>query len=265
MADRRTTTGRGRGSKGKEPESQETERQELELGEEIREPEPERTGDVVIPNQTDYVKLKILEYEEAKLTGEELWGAFKDDFRHFTEEHFAQCSPAFIHKLRMHLRSYGVWVQKDPRVATAKSLFVTVQEQDPATWADNEPVSNTTPSVPTFHSVQMPPEQTVGLTQQIQGPTQRPEFEFGQERQSGFGFGTVLTNLAKMYEEEYKYSGDNDNFDFKLVIFHDLCARADVLEIAKGKAYPTMLRGSALDHYYTNLNNNTQAVPFDQI
>jgi hypothetical protein len=47
MADRRTTTGRGRGSKGKEPESQETERQELELGEEIREPEPERTGDVV--------------------------------------------------------------------------------------------------------------------------------------------------------------------------------------------------------------------------
>jgi hypothetical protein len=68
-----------------------------------------------------------------------------------------------------------------------------------------------------------------------------------------------------MYEEENKYSGDNDNFDFKLAIFHDLCARADVPENAKSKAYPTMLRGSALDHYYTNLRNTAQVVPFEQI
>jgi hypothetical protein len=181
-------------------------------------------ADVVISNETDYVKLKILEYEETKLTGDEQWGAFKEDFLHFTEEHFAQCSPAFTHKLRMYLRSHSVWVQKDPRVATAKSLFYTVQEQDPTSWAD-EPVSIATPPKP---------DQTPGFTQQ-------PEFGFGLERQSGFGFGKVLTNVAKMYEEEYKYSGDNDNFDFKLVIFHDLCARADVPENAKTKAYPTML------------------------
>lgn len=34
---------------------------------------------------------------------------------------------------------------------------------------------------------------------------------------------------------------------------------------AKVKAYPTMLRGLALDYYYTNLKNVTPTPPFDQI
>ena len=42
------------------------------------------------------------------------------------------------------------------------------------------------------------------------------------------GFGKELANLAKMYTEDNKYSGENDNFDFKLVIFHNLCNRADI-------------------------------------
>ena len=203
--------------------------------------------------------MKILEYEDTKLTGEYLWKVFQKDFRNFSEEDFIKCSPAYVQKLQVHLRIYGVWVQKDTRITTDKYPFNTLQEQDPASWPD-EPVSIATPTIPLPKTGQTP-----GFTQQTQGQAWQPEFGFGQERQSGFGFGKVLTNLAKMYEEEYKYSGVNDNFDFKLVIFHDLCARADVPEIAKAKAYPTMLRGSALDHYYTNLNNNPQVVPFDQI
>ena len=42
------------------------------------------------------------------------------------------------------------------------------------------------------------------------------------------GFGKELANLAKMYTEDNKYSGENDNFDFKLVIFHNLCNRANI-------------------------------------
>ena len=68
-----------------------------------------------------------------------------------------------------------------------------------------------------------------------------------------------------MYTEDNKYSGEDDNFDFKLTIFHDLCSRADVPQEAKAKAYPTMLRGLALDHYYTNLKNVTITLSFDQI
>ena len=70
-------------------------------------------------------------------------------------------------------------------------------------------------------------------------------------------FSKELTNLAKIYLVNNKYSRENNNFDFKLVIFHDLCARAGVSEAAKVRAYSTMLRGLALDHYYTNLKTST--------
>ena len=32
----------------------------------------------------------------------------------------------------------------------------------------------------------------------------------------------------KIYTEDNKYNGEDDNFDFKLIIFHDLYNRADV-------------------------------------
>jgi hypothetical protein len=68
-----------------------------------------------------------------------------------------------------------------------------------------------------------------------------------------------------MYNDESKYTGPNDNFDYKLDIFHDLCSRASVPETAKAKAYPTMLTSLALDHYYTNLCNVARTLPFDQL
>ena len=68
-----------------------------------------------------------------------------------------------------------------------------------------------------------------------------------------------------MYTENNKYSKKDDNFDFKLTIFHDLYSRVDVPQEAKVKAYPTILRGLALDHYYTNLKNITLTLLFDQI
>ena len=52
-----------------------------------------------------------------------------------------------------------------------------------------------------------------------------------------------------------KYSGENNNFDFKLTVFHDLYNRADIPDYIKVKAFPTMLRGLALDFYYANIVN----------
>src|SRR6266498_2875753 len=68
-------------------------------------------------------------------------------------------------------------------------------------------------------------------------------------------FSRELTNLVKIYTDKNKYSRQDDNFDFKLIIFHDLYYRASVLEEAKVKAYPIMLSNLALNHYYTNLRN----------
>src|SRR6266480_3650336 len=60
-----------------------------------------------------------------------------------------------------------------------------------------------------------------------------------------------------------KYSGENDNFDFKLTMFHDLCNRADIPDHVKMKAFPTMLRSLALDYYYANIVK--QQLDFDGI
>jgi hypothetical protein len=100
-------------------------------------------------------------------------------------------------------------------------------------------------------------------------PSVKNVFEDREDRENCDGleqkdFGKKLVNLAKIYAEDNKYSGENDNFDLKLVIFHDLCGRTSVPDKAKVKAY---LRGLALDHYYTNLKNAVQAYTpsFDQI
>ena len=66
------------------------------------------------------------------------------------------------------------------------------------------------------------------------------------------GYGRELGIMIKMYTEESKYGDDGDSFDFKLAIFHDICGRADVPHEAKAKAFPTMLKGLALDFFYSN-------------
>ena len=71
--------------------------------------------------------------------------------------------------------------------------------------------------------------------------------------------------MAKLYTDEAKYSGENDNFDFKLTIFTDLCQKADIPKQEFSQAYSTMLRGLALDHYYTNLKSNPLSVSFDKL
>lgn len=86
------------------------------------------------------------------------------------------------------------------------------------------------------------------------------ESQFKQEFQksSMADFSRELISMAKLYTE-VKYSGENDNFDFKLAIFHDLCGRSGVQPFMMDQAFPTMLRGLALEHYYANMSVNKSA------
>jgi hypothetical protein len=81
----------------------------------------------------------------------------------------------------------------------------------------------------------------------------------------GTGYGRELANLAKLYSDDAKYSGENDNFSFKLTMFNDMCDRADVPSEAKLKAFPTMLKGLALDYYYANVTSSKNAFTFDDV
>ena len=79
------------------------------------------------------------------------------------------------------------------------------------------------------------------------------------------GYGRELSNLAKIYIDNAKYSGRNDSFTFKLAIFHNICLRADVPPKAKMKAFPIMFKGLALDYYYSNISISAVAMNFDQV
>ena len=70
-------------------------------------------------------------------------------------------------------------------------------------------------------------------------------------------FSKELINLAKIYIDKSKYTRQDNNFDFKLIIFHDLCGRVSIPNEAKVKAYLIMLSNLVLNYYYTNLRNIT--------
>jgi hypothetical protein len=93
---------------------------------------------------------------------------------------------------------------------------------------------------------------------------------FGNPRQGNRsddeqGYGNSLATLEKMYKEDYKYNGQNDNFDHKLGIFYEICMKANVPPRYRNAAYSTMLRRAALDHYHTNLRQHTQTAQLDNL
>lgn len=74
-----------------------------------------------------------------------------------------------------------------------------------------------------------------------------------------------LSNLAKIYTNDIKYSGYNHSFTFKLAILNNICLRAYILLKIKMKVFSTMLKGLVLDHYYLNISINAVAMNFDQV
>jgi hypothetical protein len=57
-----------------------------------------------------------------------------------------------------------------------------------------------------------------------------------------------------MYLEDNKYNSQNDNYNYKLTIFRDICRKANILEHVKPIAYPIMLYRLALSYYYMKID-----------
>jgi hypothetical protein len=81
------------------------------------------------------------------------------------------------------------------------------------------------------------------------------------------GYDRKLVNLTKLYSDEAKYSEENDNFSFKLIMFNDMCDRVDVFFEAKLKAFFTMLKKLALNYYYANMTskNRDHSITFEDV
>jgi hypothetical protein len=74
-----------------------------------------------------------------------------------------------------------------------------------------------------------------------------------------------LTNLVKLYTDEFKYNNENDNFNFKLTIFTDLCQKADIFKQEFSQAYSIILRSLVLNYYYINFKSNPFNVFFNKL
>ena len=62
-----------------------------------------------------------------------------------------------------------------------------------------------------------------------------------------------IINLMKAYTDDVKYGQAGDNFALRLTIFESKCKMVSLPESARAKAFPTMLKGLALDYYYKTL------------
>ena len=76
--------------------------------------------------------------ERWDLTDFHLWGAYKDEFRDFTEDHFKAVRKIELAGLRACLRRRGVWVQIDGRISAAKALTNTLEEEYQTQWSTEE-------------------------------------------------------------------------------------------------------------------------------
>ena len=63
----------------------------------------------------------------------------------------------------------------------------------------------------------------------------------------------ALFNLAKMYSDETKYSDENDSWNFKFIIFHDMCTKIEMSEIIKSMTFSIMFKNFVLNYYYSNI------------
>ena len=65
-------------------------------------------------------------------------------------------------------------------------------------------------------------------------------------------YSKEITNVAKIYTEEQKYGSTNESLNYKLIIFYNIYNWVDVPYKAYFKAFPIILKGLALDHFYIN-------------
>src|SRR5579871_3870258 len=137
----------------------------------------------------------------------------------------------------------------------AKRATTTTSTTPPSDRSTAEKVDTVTPApTPVPTTSQSPPEAT--RTPESYKTSAAPASAL-------FGLSREVANLAKLYTEEHKYSGENDSFEYKLNIFNNACKRAGIPAEGKADAFPTMLKGLALDFYFSTLDNRN--FNFDQM
>lgn len=121
------------------------------------------------------------------------------------------------------------------------------------------------PSITTFVPAPTPPT-NAGSTPAVK-PIMNPASSVPSPAMTtaSTGHGRELSNLAEIYTDKAKHRGQNGSYPLKPAILHEICARAVVPPEAKMKVFPPMLKGLALEFYYSNIRNSGFAMKFNQL
>lgn len=220
-----------------------------------------------------YVKMRLRQYEEVNLQDFELWEQYREDFAGWTISHFRNSNPHATRILRHCLRAHGVWVGRNNSRLLSEALYDTLQEDQPGEWSKEEIEEHVRTngefksrkiawliksggSTIRFGSTDTPA--TAPFSTMTPNPSTTPAVR---------DYSRDITNLSKLYTgDSQKYSGQNDNFDFHLTIFNNYCSQLNIDDDAvKAKAYSTMLKGQALEHFFINLRAAGATVSFDDL
>ena len=212
-----------------------------------------------------FVDWRLSIYKENGWKGFDLWESFVDDFESFTKDILDDLGKDRLKKIRDYLRENRVYVRKEARKSIADGLLGTIHEPTPSKWPTNDSADKPTDDSagnPTDDSTDDPTDDsaddpTDDSTPALPLPSTAPVRITQAVDQLALqgNFGREITNLAKLYTDEVKYSGEQDNFDFKFEIFQNYCLRAGVPKQAYIIAIPSMLRGLALKYYFTHLKD----------
>jgi hypothetical protein len=240
---------------------------------------------------TEFLDTKLFQYVLYEIVDDNLWELFRHDFKDFTcRGDFNRFELTEMLRLRKTLRCGGVFVQQNGGTNTIANTLHTVMKEDEQHVWSNEDILAARPDlikgpilsgfitltknkrlepvifdIPTPSPPLPPPPPP--------HPTPPPDLRTGTEAPGANGTlpplpppppqpypnnpqfpstARLIGEVAKIYTEEQKYDGSNGNFDHKLTIFLDICQRVELPQEALMRAFPTMLKGLAQDHFYSN-------------
>ncbi|KAI6245561.1 hypothetical protein HI914_06745 [Erysiphe necator] len=196
-----------------------------------------------------YIRFKAEQYKREEWFDEDLWETFAYDFENFDLEHWKKAEKGILQSLRKILRSAGIkksLKDKSFKFSSGKILWL-LKNNHGQEKPEFKTELTTIQSNDTFRGEKL----KAPITQE--SITTSPQSH--QQMNHLIDIGRQSGNLSKIYNDDMKYSGENDNFACKLMIFSDNCNRAGIAPENFTKVFPTMLKGLAFDFYYANISS----------
>jgi hypothetical protein len=95
-----------------------------------------------IQDVNNFITYKMVEYRVYETSDNDLWSAFREDFKDFTTTVFDMVNTSIIRQLRPQLRLYGVRVDTDRKKKVSETLYEVLKEEEPPDWIDEEVIQH---------------------------------------------------------------------------------------------------------------------------